>query len=189
MYYKRNLTVFPNVIIHVCIVAKPLVVDGTTKFHELSLAYVDTSLPLLDPPLVLQEFVNHGIYTFSVVYIFAIVSIYTNSDFVFFFFEGGILFKVYIVGETIRVVRRFSLPDVNTYDLGNNDGIFRFPRVSCATNNAENADVDPCIAGKGLLHKNMTFCIISKKEHDIFLVHQCPILAVVSYVIFKYMSY
>ncbi|GJM91623.1 hypothetical protein PR202_ga08018 [Eleusine coracana subsp. coracana] len=103
------------------LVAKPLVVDGTSKSHELSLAYVEASLPLLDPPLVLQEFVNHG----------------------------GILFKVYIVGETIRVVRRFSLPDVNTYDLGNNDGIFRFPRVSCARNNAEDADVDPCIAGYG----------------------------------------
>ncbi|CAN6299951.1 unnamed protein product [Urochloa humidicola] len=100
------------------LVAKPLVVDGTSKSHELSLAYLEASLPLLDPPLVLQEFVNHG----------------------------GILFKVYIVGETIRVARRFSLPDVNTYDLGNNDGIFRFPRVSCATNNAEDADVDPCIA-------------------------------------------
>jgi len=100
------------------LVAKPLVVDGTSKSHELSLAYVEASLPLLDPPLVLQEFVNHG----------------------------GILFKVYIVGETIQVVRRFSLPDFNTYDLGNNDGIFRFPRVSCATNNAEDADVDPCIA-------------------------------------------
>ncbi|XP_040384419.1 inositol-tetrakisphosphate 1-kinase 1 isoform X2 [Oryza brachyantha] len=100
------------------LVAKPLVVDGTSKSHELSLAYVETSLSMLDPPLVLQEFVNHG----------------------------GILFKVYVVGETIRVVRRFSLPDVNIYDLENNDGIFRFPRVSCATNNAEDAEIDPCIA-------------------------------------------
>ncbi len=41
-------------------VAKPLVVDGTSKSHELSLAYVETSLSMLDPPLVLQEFVNHG---------------------------------------------------------------------------------------------------------------------------------
>lgn len=100
------------------LVAKPLVVDGTSKSHELSLAYVETSLSMLDPPLVLQEFVNHG----------------------------GILFKVYVVGETIRVVRRFSLPDVNIYDLENNDGIFRFPRVSCATNTAEDAEVDPSIA-------------------------------------------
>ncbi|KAF2912345.1 hypothetical protein DAI22_10g002000 [Oryza sativa Japonica Group] len=102
------------------LVAKPLVVDGTSKSHELSLAYVETSLSMLDPPLVLQEFVNHG----------------------------GILFKVYVVGETIRVVRRFSLPDVNIYDLENNDGIFRFPRVSCATNTAEDAEVDPSIAGE-----------------------------------------
>ena len=72
--------------------------------------------------------------------------VYIETDFVICI--GGILFKVYIVGETIQVVRRFSLPDFNTYDLGNNDGIFRFPRVSCATNNAEDADVDPCIAGK-----------------------------------------
>uniref|UniRef100_A0ACD5U5V6 Uncharacterized protein n=1 Tax=Avena sativa TaxID=4498 RepID=A0ACD5U5V6_AVESA len=100
------------------LVAKPLVVDGTSKSHQLSLAYVDTSLSMLDPPLVLQEFVNHG----------------------------GILFKVYIVGETIWVVRRFSLPDVNDYDMENNEGIFWFPRVSCATNSAEDADIDPCIS-------------------------------------------
>lgn len=41
-------------------VAKPLVVDGTSKSHELSLAYDEASLSMLDPPLVLQEFVNHG---------------------------------------------------------------------------------------------------------------------------------
>lgn len=41
-------------------VAKPLVVDGSAKSHELSLAYDEFSLSKLDPPLVLQEFVNHG---------------------------------------------------------------------------------------------------------------------------------
>ncbi|GJN30788.1 hypothetical protein PR202_gb19125 [Eleusine coracana subsp. coracana] len=71
------------------LVAKPLVVDGTSKAHELYLAYDEASLSMLDPPLVLQEFINHG----------------------------GILFKVYIIGESIQVVRRFSLPDVNTYEL------------------------------------------------------------------------
>ncbi|KAF7049865.1 hypothetical protein CFC21_058323 [Triticum aestivum] len=99
-------------------VAKPLVVDGTSKSHELSLAYDEASLPMLDPPLVLQEFVNHG----------------------------GILFKVYIIGEAIQVVRRFSLPDVNTYDLLNNVGIYRLPRVSCAAASADHADLDPRIA-------------------------------------------
>lgn len=37
--------------------AKPLV----AKSHELSLAYDAASLTKLEPPLVLQEFVNHGI--------------------------------------------------------------------------------------------------------------------------------
>lgn len=37
-------------------VAKPLV----AKSHELSLAYDELSLQKLEPPLVLQEFINHG---------------------------------------------------------------------------------------------------------------------------------
>lgn len=41
-------------------VAKPLISDGSTKSHELSLAYDQYSLQKLEPPLVLQEFVNHG---------------------------------------------------------------------------------------------------------------------------------
>ncbi|WVZ56103.1 hypothetical protein U9M48_006682 [Paspalum notatum var. saurae] len=99
-------------------VAKLLVVDGTSKAHELYLAYDEASLSMLDPPLVLQEFINHG----------------------------GIFFKVYIISETIQVVRRFSLPDVNTYDLLNNVGIYRLPRVSCAAASADDADLDPLVA-------------------------------------------
>lgn len=43
-------------------VAKPLVADGSAKSHELSLAYDQHSLQKLEPPLVLQEFVNHGMW-------------------------------------------------------------------------------------------------------------------------------
>ncbi|KAL6504289.1 Inositol-tetrakisphosphate 1-kinase 3 [Orobanche gracilis] len=96
------------------IVAKPLV----AKSHELSLAYDEFSLQKLEPPLVLQEFINHG----------------------------GVLFKVYIVGEAIKVVRRFSLPDVSKRELSKNAGVYRFPRVSCAAASADEADLDPCIA-------------------------------------------
>ncbi|KAI3460108.1 hypothetical protein Pfo_016771 [Paulownia fortunei] len=96
------------------IVAKPLV----AKSHELSLAYDEFSLQKLEPPLVLQEFINHG----------------------------GVLFKVYIVGEAIKVVRRFSLPDVSKRELSKNAGVFRFPRVSCAAASADEADLDPCVA-------------------------------------------
>ncbi|MCI45907.1 inositol-tetrakisphosphate 1-kinase 2-like, partial [Trifolium medium] len=41
--------------------AKPLVVDGSAKSHELFLAYDEFSLSELESPLVLQEFVNHGV--------------------------------------------------------------------------------------------------------------------------------
>lgn len=58
------------------------------------------------------------------------------------------MFKVYIVGDAIRVVRRFSLPNVDVGDLSNNAGVFRFPRVSCASANADDADLDPHVAGK-----------------------------------------
>ncbi|WOL03062.1 inositol-tetrakisphosphate 1-kinase 3 [Canna indica] len=100
------------------LVAKPLVVDGSAKSHELSLAYDEYSLSKLDPPLVLQEFVNHG----------------------------GVLFKVYIVGEAIKVVRRFSLPDVNKHQLLSTTGVFRFPRVSCAAASADDANLDPSVS-------------------------------------------
>ncbi|QHO41617.1 Inositol-tetrakisphosphate 1-kinase [Arachis hypogaea] len=100
------------------LVAKPLVVDGTAKSHELFLAYDEFSLSELEPPLVLQEFVNHG----------------------------GLLFKIYIVGETIKVVRRFSLPNISEHELSKVDGLFRFPRVSCAAASADEADLDPTIA-------------------------------------------
>lgn len=61
---------------------------------------------------------------------------------------GGVLFKVYIVGEAIKVVRRYSLPDVSRRELKKNAGVYHFPRVSCAAASADEADLDPHIAGK-----------------------------------------
>ncbi|CAN0920877.1 Inositol-tetrakisphosphate 1-kinase 2 [Linum grandiflorum] len=100
------------------LVAKPLLVDGTAKSHQLSLAYDQFSLSELEPPLVLQEFVNHG----------------------------GVLFKIYIMGESIKVVRRFSLPNVSNCELEKVAGVMRFPRVSCAAASADDADLDPSVA-------------------------------------------
>ncbi|CAK7347350.1 unnamed protein product [Dovyalis caffra] len=60
--------------------------------------------------------------------------------------QEGVMFKVYIVGEAIKVVRRFSLPDVCKRELSNIAGVFRFPRVSCAAASADNADLDPGVA-------------------------------------------
>ncbi|KAF7800822.1 inositol-tetrakisphosphate 1-kinase 3-like [Senna tora] len=59
---------------------------------------------------------------------------------------GGVLFKVYIVGDAIKVVRRFSLPDVCKWELSQDVGIYRFPRVSCAAASADDADLDPTVA-------------------------------------------
>ncbi|GFZ16855.1 inositol 1,3,4-trisphosphate 5/6-kinase family protein [Actinidia rufa] len=59
---------------------------------------------------------------------------------------GGVLFKVYIIGETIKVVRRFSLPDVGKPELSKVAGVFRFPRVSCAAASADDANLDPAVA-------------------------------------------
>lgn len=69
---------------------------------------------------------------------------------------GGILFKVYIVGEAIKVLRRFSLPDVSERELSKNAGVFQFPRVSCATASADDADLDPSVAGEAILFKKTT---------------------------------
>ncbi|XP_057972910.1 inositol-tetrakisphosphate 1-kinase 3-like isoform X1 [Malania oleifera] len=119
---KRDASSIPDAVtkagLILPLVAKPLVADGSAKSHELSLAYDQSSLRKLEPPLVLQEFVNHG----------------------------GVLFKVYIVGEAIKVVRRFSLPDVSDRELSRNAGVFQFPRVSCAAASADDADLDPCVA-------------------------------------------
>ena len=41
-------------------VVKPLVVDGSAQSHVLYLAYDEVCLTELHPPVVLQEFVNHG---------------------------------------------------------------------------------------------------------------------------------
>ncbi|XP_048331792.2 inositol-tetrakisphosphate 1-kinase 3 isoform X2 [Ziziphus jujuba] len=119
---KRDASSIPDAVaksgLTLPLVAKPLVADGSAKSHELSLAYDQYSLQKLEPPLVLQEFVNHG----------------------------GVLFKVYIVGEAIKVVRRFSLPDVSKRELSRNAGVYRFPRVSCAAASADDADLDPGVA-------------------------------------------
>jgi len=64
------------------------------------------------------------------------------------FVEGGILFKVYVIGDFVKVVRRFSLPNISRRELSKLTGLFPFPRVSSAASSAEDADLDPGVAGK-----------------------------------------
>lgn len=84
------------------LIAKPLVADGTAKSHKMSLVYHREGLAKLRPPLVLQEFVNHG----------------------------GVIFKVYVVGGHVTCVKRRSLPDVFPGDDASAEGSVSFSQVS-----------------------------------------------------------
>lgn len=75
---------------------------------------------------------------------------------------GGVLFKVYVVGDAIKVVRRFSLPDVSKRELSKSAGVYRFPRVSCAAASADDADLEPCVAGKAILFVTHLFSLPPK---------------------------
>ncbi|KAK6130558.1 hypothetical protein DH2020_035704 [Rehmannia glutinosa] len=109
------------------IVAKPLV----AKLHELSLAYDEFSLQKLEPPLVLQEFINHGMKS-----------------------KRCTLQSLYCWGSD-KSRQAFSLPDVSKRELSKNAGVYRFPRVSCASASADEADLDPCVAGELILLEHM----------------------------------
>ncbi|GKV10669.1 hypothetical protein SLEP1_g22002 [Rubroshorea leprosula] len=84
------------------VIAKPLVADGSAKSHKMSLVYNHDGLNKLKPPIVLQEFVNHG----------------------------GVIFKVYVVGEFVRCVKRKSLPDVSEETVKTVEGSLSFSQVS-----------------------------------------------------------
>ncbi|KAK8926251.1 Inositol-tetrakisphosphate 1-kinase 1 [Platanthera zijinensis] len=88
------------------VIAKPLAADGSAKSHKMSLVYHRDGLLKLNPPLVLQEFVNHG----------------------------GVVFKVYVVGDHVKCVKRKSLPDVSLEKLGDSsEGLMSFSQVSNMT--------------------------------------------------------
>jgi hypothetical protein len=47
-------------------------------------------------------------------------------------YAGGILFKVYVIGEEVNVVKRLSLPDMEDGKEGDDLGVRSFSRVSSA---------------------------------------------------------
>ncbi|KAM3270886.1 inositol-tetrakisphosphate 1-kinase 1 [Capsicum chacoense] len=84
------------------VIAKPLVADGSAKSHKMVLVFNKDGLSKLKPPLVLQEFVNHG----------------------------AVIFKVYVVGDYVKCVKRKSLPDVMEENLGKLESYLSFSQVS-----------------------------------------------------------
>ncbi|XP_020206206.1 inositol-tetrakisphosphate 1-kinase 1 [Cajanus cajan] len=85
------------------VIAKPLVADGSAKSHKMALVFNHDGLNSLKPPVVVQQFVNHG----------------------------GVIFKVYVVGERVRCVKRKSLPDVEEEELVRvSEDLLSFSQVS-----------------------------------------------------------
>ncbi|XP_071735870.1 inositol-tetrakisphosphate 1-kinase 1-like [Rutidosis leptorrhynchoides] len=87
------------------VIAKPLTADGTTKAHSMSIVFDLEGLTNkleLEPPMVLQQFVNHG----------------------------GTIFKVYVVGEYVTCVKRRSLPDISNNKVSDSGGAVKFSRIS-----------------------------------------------------------
>jgi len=60
---------------------------------------------------------------------------------------GGVLFKVYIVGDTIKVVHGFSLCDVDE-SASLSYGVIPFPGVSSASASVDDADLDIHVGGE-----------------------------------------
>ncbi|KAH6813770.1 Inositol 1 [Perilla frutescens var. frutescens] len=91
------------------VIAKPLVADGSASSHQMSLVFNEEGLRglklKLNPPFVLQEFVNHG----------------------------GVIFKVYVAGQHIQCVKRRSLPDISEEKLGLSENLVSFSQISNVT--------------------------------------------------------
>ncbi|KAJ6703926.1 INOSITOL-TETRAKISPHOSPHATE 1-KINASE [Salix viminalis] len=92
------------------VIAKPLIADGSAKSHKMALIFNHEGLNKLRPPIVLQEFVNHG----------------------------GVIFKVYVVGEFVKCVKRKSLRDVSEEKLKSLEGSLPFSQVSNLTSDERN---------------------------------------------------
>lgn len=85
------------------IIAKPLVAEGATDAHAMSVAFNPENLSKIEPPVVLQEFINHG----------------------------GVMFKVYVVGDYSHCVFRKSLPDIVLGDqVDSGRELLSFSRIS-----------------------------------------------------------
>ncbi|KAL2558896.1 Inositol-tetrakisphosphate 1-kinase 1 [Forsythia ovata] len=87
------------------VIAKSLVANGSAKSHQMFLVFNKEGLEGLKPPIILQEFVNHG----------------------------GVIFKVYVAGEHVKCVKRKSLPDISSETIGTSQNLLSFSQISNLT--------------------------------------------------------
>lgn len=97
------------------LVAKPLVADGSAESHKMFQVLNSTGLQKLRPPLVIQEFINHG----------------------------GVIFKVYVVGDSAICTPRKSLQDCQEGDLCDPAGLIAFCQVSNLQQKPDGEDQNP----------------------------------------------
>ncbi|KAK7330493.1 hypothetical protein VNO77_24688 [Canavalia gladiata] len=99
------------------VIAKPLMADGSADSHKLCLVFDRDGFNALTVPTVLQEFVNHG----------------------------GIVFKIYVAGQSVNCVKRKSLADISEEKLRTLKGALPFCRVSNLSEeeDVENAEMPP----------------------------------------------
>ncbi|PHT87728.1 hypothetical protein T459_09834 [Capsicum annuum] len=91
------------------LIAKALLANATADAHQMFLALNKEGLNGIKPPIILQEFVNHG----------------------------GIIFKVYVAGDHVKCVKRKSLPDINEEKLGNSENLIPFSMISYFADNEQ----------------------------------------------------
>ncbi|XP_071709564.1 inositol-tetrakisphosphate 1-kinase 5-like [Rutidosis leptorrhynchoides] len=91
------------------IIVKSILADGSPTAHNMSLALNREGLTTgleIEPPMVLQQFVNHG----------------------------GIVFKVYVANEYVKCVKRRSLPDISIETMEkmalDSGGVMSFSQIS-----------------------------------------------------------
>ncbi|KAL9691057.1 hypothetical protein QQ045_011474 [Rhodiola kirilowii] len=87
------------------VIAKPLVADGSADSHDMLLIFNQRGLAALKPPVVLQEFVNHG----------------------------GVIFKIYVVGQHVECVTRRSLSDISAEKMKTLGDSISFSQISNLT--------------------------------------------------------
>ncbi|KAL9436579.1 hypothetical protein AB3S75_022600 [Citrus x aurantiifolia] len=98
------------------LIAKPLEANGTPKSHQMYLIFDTEGLQVLEEaaPMVLQEFVNHG----------------------------GVVFKVYVAGSSVKCVKRKSLPDISQEKMKSLKGFLPFSQVSSNAVDDDDREVD-----------------------------------------------
>ncbi|GMH09123.1 hypothetical protein Nepgr_010963 [Nepenthes gracilis] len=101
------------------VIAKPLVADGSAISHEMWLVFNIEGFRKIKPPIILQEFVNHG----------------------------GVIFKIYVAGDYVKCVQRRSLPDISNEKLGDLGDVMSFSQISNLTSQqlrSESEGYDNC---------------------------------------------